>query len=194
MYKIGLSTEEVSIDALKSSGLTWEEVNPRERIVKIAPSLVGVPYKFGASVSKDSPNVFDCSSLTAYLYVQAGVAIPRVCDDQYHFGREVSAEEAKPSDLVFFRGNRTDISAEKVGHVGVYIGNGEMVQAGGVDIGYGKVVKERITDSKYYPTFLGYRSMLPNDESRYVIQIPDERPDLRNKENLLKELSNANHR
>lgn len=188
-YLVGLSKDETSEDMLNKSGFNWKMVNPRETIVSLAPSLIDVPYKFGASVSKDSPNAFDCSSLTAYLYTQGGVAIPRICDDQYKAGAEVSEVEALSGDLVFYKGNRTDISEDKVGHVGVYMGEGEIIHAGGVSIGYGKVVREKIVESKYYPSgFLGYKRLLQSDDDRFVVEVPVDRPELRDRNILIKEL------
>lgn len=189
-YKIGLALDETSEEMLDKSGLAWERVNPRERVVSLAPNFLGVPYKFGASVSKDSPDAFDCSSLTAYLYAQAGYSIPRVCDEQYNDAKEIPESDAKPGDLIFFKGNRDDISSDKVGHVGIYMGDGEVIHAGGVSIGYGRVVREKITESKYYPTgFLGFRRLLTGEEERYVVEVPEDRPDLRNRENLIKEVN-----
>lgn len=189
MYRIGLSQNEISEEVLQRSQFKWEKVHPREKIVSLAEEFIGVPYVFGSSVLHDSPRSFDCSSFTSYLYVRAGFSIPRICDDQYHFGKKISETEAKPGDLVFFQGNRSDISKDKIGHGGVYIGNGEMIQAGGISIGYGKVVKEKITESKYYQTgFMGYRRLITDDSLRYVIEIPEDRPDLRIKENLLNEV------
>jgi hypothetical protein len=189
-YKIGLTKGEVSEEALKKSGLEWVKVNPREVVVSMAPKYLDVPYKFGASVSNDAPVTFDCSSYTAYLYVQAGIPIPRVCDEQYNFGKEIPEEEALPGDLVFFKGNRLDIAEDKVGHVGVYMGDGEMMHAGGVSIGYGRVVREKIVESRYYPTgFLGFRRLLPSEEERFVITVPQDRIDLRDKDNLIKEIN-----
>jgi cell wall-associated NlpC family hydrolase len=189
IYKIGLSQNEITEEILMTSNVRWKKVKPREVIISIAQKLIGVPYKFGASVLRDSPNYFDCSSFTAYLYVEAGISIPRMCDDQFHYGIEISEINAKPGDLVFFKSFRTDIPKGIVGHQGVYIGNGEMIQAGGYDIGYGKVVKEKIIESKYYPSgFLGYRLLIPSEEERFVIEIPHDRLDLRSKENLIKEL------
>jgi cell wall-associated NlpC family hydrolase len=190
IYRVGLGENEVSREALEKSGLKFSIVQPREKIISLAESFLGVPYKFGSSVLRDSPNSFDCSSFTAYLYVEAGFAIPRICNDQYRFGQEVSEAEAKPGDLVFFKSNRTDIGPEVIGHNGLYIGNGEMIHAGGVSMGYGKVVKERITESKYYPTgFKGYWRLIPDEAERFVVQIPEDRIDLRNKENLIKEIN-----
>lgn len=186
IYKVGLAEDEVSEETLKKSILSWERVSPRQRIVSLAQTLLDVPYKFGASVSKDAPLSFDCSSFTAYLYVQAGVALPRICNDQYNFGQKISEAEAEPGDLVFFKGQRTDIPAEAVGHCALYIGDGEIIHAGGVSIGYGKVLRERILESKYYPTgFMGYYRLLPSEAERFVVEIPETRPDLRDKNKLI---------
>lgn len=192
IYRVGLGLSEVSETELDKTGFVYKIVNPREKIISLVETFIGVPYKFGASVSKDSPNFFDCSSLTAYLYANAGYAIPRICDDQYHFGKEVPEAEALVGDLVFFRGDRTDISKDKVGHCGVYIGNGEFIHAGGVDKGYGRVVREKILESKYYPTgFLGFRRLLLSEESRVVVEIPEDRTDLRKAESLLEWVKHA---
>lgn len=189
-YKIGLAQNDVSEEALNRLGLKWSKVQPRQIIVSLAPDLLGVPYKFGASVTNDSPSAFDCSSLTAYLYAQAGFSIPRICDDQYNASDDISESQALPGDLVFFRGNRTDISPDKVGHVGIYMGDGEVIHAGGVSIGYGKVVREKIVESKYYPSgFLGFRRFIRDEGERYVIEIPDDRKELRQVEVLKKALA-----
>lgn len=189
IYKIGLSVNEVNQEVLIKSGLRFYLVAPRDRIVSLAETHLNVPYKFGSSVLNDSPNTFDCSSFTAYLYVEAGISIPRICNDQYKSGLEVSEIDAKPGDLVFFKSNRTDILPGVVGHVGLYIGGGEMIHAGGFSMGYGKVVKEKINESGYYQTgFLGYKRLIPDELERFVIEIPNERPDLRNKESLMKEI------
>lgn len=65
-----------------------------------------------------------------------------------------------------------------------------MIHAGGVKMGYGKVVREKIIESRYYPTgFMGYFRLIPNEDERYVVKVANDRPDLRNRENLLKEIN-----
>jgi phenylalanyl-tRNA synthetase beta subunit len=201
-YKVGVSLSEIKetlgVEILQDEveeifnrcGFEWELVKPRERIVDTAKKLLNVPYKWGSSVLYDSPKTFDCASFCSYLYVQAGMAIPRMCPDQFLFGEEVLESDAKSGDLVFFKSKRTDVKPDMAGHDGVYIGNGEMIQAGGVDLGYGKVVREKVAESKYYQTgFFGYRRFVEReDEERFVVTIPDERLDLRIKEDLIEEV------
>lgn len=55
----------------------------------------------------------------------AGISLPRVAQDQYDAGPQLSpGTPLEPGDLVFFGGGPTDIT-----HVGIYIGNGQMVDA-----------------------------------------------------------------
>jgi cell wall-associated NlpC family hydrolase len=77
----------------------------------------GDPYVWGAT----GPNSFDCSGLTGYAYKAAGITIPRTSKAQSTFGAAVSKANLKPGDLVFFY--------SPVSHVGMYIGNGQMVHA-----------------------------------------------------------------
>jgi len=93
---------------------------------------LGTPYHFGGSCtdphSGDPNRQCDCSSLMQQAYRNAGIAIPRVTDDQQHFGTPVaSATELKPGDLVFIPGSGGTM--DDPGHVGMYIGQGIIVQS-----------------------------------------------------------------
>jgi len=90
------------------------------RAVSIAYSLLGRPYRWGAS----GPNSFDCSGLTMYVYAQLGIYLPHSSAAQYYCGRRVSYDELAPGDLVFFARRSGRIS-----HVGIYIGGGMMIHA-----------------------------------------------------------------
>jgi cell wall-associated NlpC family hydrolase len=85
--------------------------------VQTALAQVGKPYVWGAS----GPNAFDCSGLTMYSYAAAGVALPHSSSAQSGMGVPVSRSQLQPGDLVFFY--------SPVSHVGMYIGNGQMVHA-----------------------------------------------------------------
>lgn len=84
-------------------------------VVAIAMQYVGKPYVYGAS----GPNAFDCSGLVQYVYAQAGISLPRTSYAQGSAGVHVSASEAQPGDIVYYGG-----------HVGIYAGNGMMIDAG----------------------------------------------------------------
>lgn len=93
-------------------------------IVGIAKSMFGVPYVYGGT----TPNGFDCSGLTSYVYRQAGISIPRTASAQKAAATPVSSP--RPGDLVFF--------GYPVYHVGIYVSPGTMIDAQrpGTTIGY----------------------------------------------------------
>ncbi|HZB18727.1 MAG TPA: C40 family peptidase [Blastococcus sp.] len=77
----------------------------------------GKPYVWAAG----GPNSYDCSGLTAYAYRAAGIDLPHSSRAQSQMGQAVSRDQLQPGDLVFFY--------SPVSHVGIYIGNGQMVHA-----------------------------------------------------------------
>jgi cell wall-associated NlpC family hydrolase len=86
--------------------------------VAAAQSQLGVAYRFAA----ESPGVaFDCSGLTKYAWGQAGVALPHQSRVQYASIPHISQGEIQPGDLLFF--------GVPIGHVGIYIGGGSMIDA-----------------------------------------------------------------
>ena len=92
-------------------------------LVDTAKQYLGTPYVWGGA----SPNGFDCSRLMQYAYKQNGISIPRTAREQFKAGRSVATENLMPGDLVFFKGAKG--SAASPGHVGMYIGNGQYIQA-----------------------------------------------------------------
>ncbi|MGW2252563.1 NlpC/P60 family protein [Kitasatospora sp. NPDC001660] len=69
----------------------------------------------------------DCSSLMQQAYAHAGVTLPRTTFEQVKTGARVSPDDVKPGDLVFNAGS--DGSDDSPGHVGMYVGNGLIVEA-----------------------------------------------------------------
>jgi cell wall-associated NlpC family hydrolase len=84
---------------------------------------IGRPYVWAAA----GPSSFDCSGLTQYVWAKAGVYLDHYTGAQYHEGVHVSRSQLEPGDLVFFVGSDGSYSAP--GHVGIYIGGGEMIDA-----------------------------------------------------------------
>jgi peptidoglycan DL-endopeptidase CwlO len=82
-----------------------------------ALSRRGDPYVWGAA----GPSSFDCSGLVLWAYAKVGISLPHFTGDQWDMGVHVGKNQLQPGDLVFFYPD--------IGHVGLYIGNGLMVDA-----------------------------------------------------------------
>jgi phenylalanyl-tRNA synthetase beta subunit len=102
-----LNTDAVS-DILKRAYFEPKIIDPEVELTAIAKSLIGKPYKYGASVSFDAPNYFDCSSFVAYVYSQIGHSIPRITIDQFVFSDIVEKEQLKIGDIVFSQTSKDD--------------------------------------------------------------------------------------
>ena len=104
---------------LPSYGLSSsEKIN---NVLKVAKEQLGKPYVFGST----GPDSFDCSGLAYYVFKNgAGITLPRNSKDQATVGTYVAKSDLKPGDLVFFNTSGSGIS-----HLGIYIGNNEMIHA-----------------------------------------------------------------
>ncbi len=85
--------------------------------VSYALAQVGDPYVYGAA----GPDAFDCSGLTMAAWAAAGVSLPHSASMQASLGTPVSSSALMPGDLVFYY--------SPISHVGLYIGNGQVVHA-----------------------------------------------------------------
>ncbi|AUM94411.1 MULTISPECIES: SH3 domain-containing protein [Clostridium] len=85
-------------------------------VISYARQYLGTPYVWGGT----SPNGFDCSGFVQYVYRNAaGISLPRDTYGQIGAGSRVSQDQLQPGDLVF----------PDAGHVGIYIGGGQMIHA-----------------------------------------------------------------
>lgn len=109
-------------------------------IVSNGLSKVGCAYSYGSS----GPYAFDCSGFTSYVYAQSGINIGRTTYAQYSGGTHVT--DIQPGDLLFFN------TVGSIGHVGIYIGNGQMVHAGSSATG---VEVTSINSSYWQATYAG---------------------------------------
>lgn len=111
-----LPTAESVQELEKGSGVS----DTRVSLVQYALQFVGNPYVWGGT---SLTNGIDCSGFTMQVYAHYGISLPHHAASQPGYGTRISASEAKPGDL-FFYGNGSSI-----GHVGIYIGNGQIVHA-----------------------------------------------------------------
>ncbi|APU15293.1 C40 family peptidase [Actinoalloteichus fjordicus] len=93
--------------------------------INYAMGQLGLPYVWGGNGPDGGHAGFDCSGLTTAAYAAAGVTLPRTAHTQYHAGPRLPDDTALlPGDLVFY-GN----PATKITHVGLYLGNDQMIHA-----------------------------------------------------------------
>lgn len=93
------------------------------QVVELAMQYLGCPYVYGAA----GPKSFDCSGFTYYIYGKLGYSIYRTASTQFNGnGVSISRQNLQPGDLVFFREHGSSKSAT---HVGIYIGNGQIIHA-----------------------------------------------------------------
>lgn len=117
----------------------------RNSVVEYALQFVGNPYVYGGN---DPHTGADCSGFTRYILSHsAGVSLNRTAASQSSQGRTVSAEEARPGDLVFYSGG------SGINHVAIYIGSGRVVHASTEKTGI-------ITSNMYYRTPVKVVNML----------------------------------
>src|SRR5579862_4826070 len=109
------------------SGTGLPVINTPNQVVAAAigyaEQQLGKPYLWGGT----GPDAFDCSGLVMMAYRAAGVNIARTSEQQWATETRVAASQVQPGDLVFFAGS--DGTPTSPGHVGLVIGNGQMIEA-----------------------------------------------------------------
>jgi cell wall-associated NlpC family hydrolase len=104
--------------AAEATSSTAAPSSAAQTAVDTARAQVGKPYQYGAA----GPDSYDCSGLTQYAYRSAGIELPHSSRSQSEMGTPVDRADLQPGDLVCFY--------QPVSHVGIYVGDGQMVDAG----------------------------------------------------------------
>ena len=122
-----------------NTGNSTTPSNKVKEVVDLAYAQLGKPYVWGA----EGPSSFDCSGLMTYIFKNgAGFNLPRTSREQSKIGTTVSRSNLQPGDLIF---SSTDGSGG-VNHVGIYVGNGEMIHSPKP----GDVVKKTNINTSYW--------------------------------------------
>ncbi len=117
------STERATLSASASASTSTSVSAPASgsvaTVIAFLKAQVGDAYVMGAT----GPNAWDCSSLVQAAYKQVGVDLPRVSQDQSMAGTDVPLSSVQVGDILYWGGKGSAY------HVGVYIGNGQYLDA-----------------------------------------------------------------
>ena len=94
-----------------------------QAIVDYACQFIGNPYVWGGTSLTDGA---DCSGFVQSVFAHFGISLPRTTYEQIYSGVEVSYDQAMPGDLICYDG-----------HIGIYVGNGQIVNAQNPEQGIG---------------------------------------------------------
>ncbi len=118
-----------------------QNASVEDLLVSEAYTWLGTPYRYGGN---DRTGV-DCSGLVAAVYGAVGIGLPRTSRSQYATASRIETDNLKGGDLIFFG------TGTVVNHVGIYIGNGEMIHASSSK----GVIKQAVADEYYTRRFAG---------------------------------------
>lgn len=118
-------------------------------IVQYAKTFLGYRYVYGTA----GPNTFDCSGFVQYVYKHFGYSLSRSSGTQANDGVAVSKSNLQPGDVLIFR----DTSNSRIGHVGIYIGDGQFIHASNSRTG---VIISSLSTSAYQKRYVGARRIL----------------------------------
>lgn len=144
-YVTVLSTENVNVNRSGSSREVFSNIDV------ITEKYLGKKYVSGGN----GPNGFDCSGFTSYIlktyyneYLKSkGInQFPRTASGQATIGTPVSRANLEKGDLVFF--DTAGKVGDNISHVGIYIGNGQIIHAA---TSRGQIAKDFLSD-RYYST------------------------------------------
>ncbi len=123
-----------------------KRVDIENPLISYALSKVGTPYCYGG----DSDNCFDCSGFVVNVFKNVGIFLPRTAQEQYYYTKRIQESELQIGDLVFFA------SKSKISHVGIYIGNNEIVHSS-TSMG---VIKQSLNDYHLRSKLVGFGRIL----------------------------------
>ena len=118
-------TQEVqeNVQQTETTEVSAQPASNGQAIVDYACQFIGNPYVWGGTSLTDGA---DCTGFVQSVFAHFGISLPRTTYDQINAGVEVSYDQAMPGDLICYDG-----------HIGIYIGNGQIVNAQNPEQGIG---------------------------------------------------------
>ena len=115
--------EEERIAEEKAREEAAQKASTGQSVIDYACQFIGNPYVWGGTSLTDGA---DCSGFVQSVYAHFGVSLPRTTYEMVNAGYAVSYEDAMPGDLILYNG-----------HVGLYMGDGNIVNAMNPEKGIG---------------------------------------------------------
>ena len=112
-----------NVQQTETTEVSAQPASNGQAIVDYACQFIGNPYVWGGTSLTDGA---DCSGFVQSVFAHFGISLPRTTYDQINAGVEVSYDQAMPGDLICYDG-----------HIGIYIGNGQIVNAQNPEQGIG---------------------------------------------------------
>lgn len=117
-------TYSINLSAVENT-IPYNEIISNQ-VVNYAMQFVGGPYVYGGN---SLTNGTDCSGFTKLVYANYGINLPRSAPEQAYSGVSVGLDNIMPGDLVLSGYDGV------IGHVAIYIGNGQLVHALNSNVG-----------------------------------------------------------
>lgn len=136
---------------------TVQAASVADQIIATGSKFIGTPYSYGAQTG--DTRSFDCSSFVQYVFGQYNIILPRSSKDQYQQGTWVSRSDLQKGDLVFFTTDGTG----NVSHLGIYIGNGQMLHASST---LGVSITTFAGNSYWEPRYMGAKRVITNQTAQ----------------------------
>lgn len=111
LFAAGSSSNRSFAQSPKSQEVAADTLNPIQSLVSFATRHLHIPYRSGGS----SKRGFDCSGFVRYCFNQWNITLPHSSAAQAEHGEAVELNDAKPGDLIFFKGTKS----KRIGHVGI---------------------------------------------------------------------------
>jgi cell wall-associated NlpC family hydrolase len=127
---VSRSSARTTLSASTSTNVAAPASGSVATVIAFLKAQVGDAYVMGGT----GPNAWDCSGLVQAAFKQVGVDLPRVSQDQSVSGTPVSLSNVQVGDILYWG------SAGSAYHVGVYIGNGQYLDA--ANPGKGVVIQD----------------------------------------------------
>ena len=131
------------------------------RVLNTADRYIGVPYVWGGN----TPNGFDCSGFTKYVFAKNGVSLPRTSREQARVGDGVPLDfgAMRPGDLLLFAE-----PGEAVSHVAIYVGSGRIIHASSAMGGVNYLDLDGSRGAWYVENLVAVRRTVRGDEAMAV--------------------------